>query len=171
MMDSVKTSIFTTKDYDGMPLPKMVKEAPEGKSYIELTEVIISATRVTPTKNGWYHLAPKCNENKEVDVLDTQGLMSIPNNAEFFHIIYEVEHVYNPKLKTALHSDPVVVHAGVFTGVSEEEESVFSGTLYVLNGKSDVILDTEFWNFDVDYLKDHPEISKDYTIYSQSTLK
>ena len=90
--DSVNFIFFTARNYDGVIFPEMLKDAPKHKSYIALTEVIISASRIAPMKNGWYHLTPEFD--KEIDVLDTYGLMSASNDAEFFHIIYVVHHVY-----------------------------------------------------------------------------
>ena len=163
LTNSVESIFFIARDYQGMILPEMVKEAPEHESYIELTEVIISASRITPMKNGWYHLTS--NFYEDLDLLDKYGLMSNPCNADSFHIIFAINYVYNPKTQNTLQFDPIIVHAGTFTGTSEDEVSEFSATIYVPNGKSEPVLDAEFKNYDKEYLKNHPEINKEYIIY------
>jgi len=161
--DSVNSIFFTARNYDGVIFPEMLKDAPEHKSYIALTEVIISASRIAPMKNGWYHLTPEFD--KEIDVLDTYGLMSASNDAEFFHIIYVVHHVYNVQSAAFISHDPIVVHAGMFMGNSEDKASEFSGMIYVNNSKSKLVLDTAFKDYNGEYLKNHPEINKEYIIF------
>ncbi len=158
--DSVKTSYFTVKNYDGTFLPEMVSEAPESASYTELTEVIISAARITPMKNNWYHLSPEFDI--AVDVHDTHRMIDNTSNAEFFHIIYMTKHIHDAQSGAFLHSEPFVIYAGAFMG--NEEASAFSGIFYVLNGKSELVFDTGFKDYDAEYLNAHPEISREYII-------
>ena len=157
--DSVKTNFFTVKNYDDTFLPEMVSEAPESASYTELTEVIISTTGITAMENGWYHLSPEFHI--AVDVHDVHGMIGDINNAKFFHIIYMLKHMYDAQSKKFLHSEPCVIHAKAFTG---NETSEFSGTFYVLKGKSELIFDPAFEEDDTEYLETHPEICTDYII-------
>lgn len=162
--DSVKTNYFTVKDYDGAFLPEMVDKAPESASYTELTEVIISAARITSTEKDWYHLSPEFHI--AVDVHDVHGLIGDINNVKFFHIVYMLNHVYDAQSKKFLHSEPSVVHAGAFTENKENDApSEYSGLFYVCCDNSELMFDSTFDDYDTDYIQNHPEINKDYVIF------
>ena len=157
--DSVKTSYFTVKNYDGTFLPEMVDKAPEFTSYTELTEVIISAPKISSMGNSWYHLSPE--NDSTIEVHDMDEMIGDTSKASYVHIIYIVKHLYDTKSGTFLDSEPSVIHAKAFT---DSETSEFSGTFYVLKGKSELIFDPAFEEDDTEYLETHPEICTDYII-------
>ncbi len=157
--DSVKTNYFTVKNYDDTFLPEMVSEAPESASYTELTEVIISAPKISAMENNWYHLSPE--NHSAIDVYDTNEMISNTTKANYVHIIYMVKHMYDTKSGTFLNSEPCVIYAKALT---DNETSEFSGTFYVLKGKEELIFDPAFEDYDAEYLEAHPEICTDYII-------
>ena len=96
--DSVKTSYFTVKNYDGTFLPEMVDKAPESASYTGLTEIIISSPKISPMENNWYHLSPE--HHSAVEVHDMNEMIDDTSKASYVHIIYMVKHLYDTKSGT-----------------------------------------------------------------------
>ena len=153
--DLVKSTIITVGSYNA---PEIVSETPTDKSYVELTEVIISAKNLSDSGNGYYSLSPNyCNE---ITIHDPYGYIDL-SNISHLHIILTTEHIYNEDAKMYLYSEPIVMYAAALTDTNTSSE--FKGLFFVSKKGLKLTLDTEFTNT-VDYFSSHPEIITDYVI-------
>ncbi len=153
--DLVKSAIITVGNYNA---PEIISEAPTDKSYVELTEVIISAKNVSDLVNDYYSLSPDCCN--EITIHDPYGYLDL-NNASHLHIILTTEHIYNEDTKIYLNSEPIVMYAAALTDTNTSSE--FKGLFFVNKKGLKLTLDTEYTN-NADYYASHPEINTDYVI-------
>ena len=164
--DLVSNAIITVVNYNGKAQPEIVNEAPKSKSYTELTDVVIPASRVISMENNRYKIS---YQMKKIIIHDVNNLIKFNSNAEFFHIIFMINHEYDEQSKLFLHSESFVIHAKALTK-TKDTPSEYSGLFYVPNESSELIFDDEFNDYDKKYFENHTEINLEYAIFFKSNI-